>query len=81
MWNMCSVGGIYINYYLKKTQCNIEKQSVHSQSDANNCDDTELQNPSEGIYAEITEYEDLKVVSAGAQQDDSTASSFFYNIL
>lgn len=75
------VGGIYINYYLKKTQCSIEKQSVHSQSDANNCDDTELQNPSEGIYAEIIEYEDLKVVSAGSQQDDSTASSFFYNIL
>ncbi|SPR07777.1 Uncharacterised protein [Orientia tsutsugamushi str. Gilliam] len=67
------VGGIYINRYLKKTQCNAEKQSVQSQSNVNNYNDTEPQNSSEGIYAEITEYEDLTVVSAGAQQDDSTA--------
>ncbi|WP_041621326.1 hypothetical protein [Orientia tsutsugamushi] len=69
------VGSIYINrYYLKKKQtCNAEKQSVQSQSNVNNYNDTEPQNSSEGIYAEITEYEDLKVVSAGAQQEDSTA--------
>lgn len=69
------VGSIYINrYYFKKKQtCNAEKQSVQSQSNVNNYNDTEPQNSSEGIYAEITEYEDLKVVSAGAQQEDSTA--------
>lgn len=68
------VGGICINRYLKKTQCNAKKQSVHSQSDVNNFDNTESQNPSEGIYAEIIEYEDLKVISAGAQQMDSTTA-------
>lgn len=73
-------GGICINRYLKKTQSNVEKQSVQSQSNVNNYDDTGPQNPSEGIYAEISEgiyaeieYEDLKVVSSGTQQEDSTA--------